>query len=68
MGTDNNSIIDGQAELREILKTINSDYKSFEVANEEQSYDNLMYTVRFLHATGKAGTLKNDGDKNYLKP
>lgn len=66
MGTDMDSIIDGLAELREILKTIYNDYKSFEVDDEEKSYDNLIYTVRFLLAIGKAGTLKNDGVKNYL--
>lgn len=57
MGTDMDSIIDGLAELREILKTIYNDYKSFEVDNEEQSYDNLIYTVRFLQAIGKYGTM-----------
>jgi hypothetical protein len=66
MEPDMDSIIDGLAELREILKAIYSDYKSFEVDDEEQSYDNLIYTVRFLHAIGKAGTLKNDGDINFL--
>lgn len=66
MESDMYSIFDGLAELREILKTIYSDYKFFEVDDEEQSYDNLIYTVRFLHAIGKVGTLKNDGVKNYL--
>lgn len=69
MGADMGSIIDGLAELRKILKTIYSDYKVFEVDDDdiEQNYDNLMYTVRFLQSIGKAGSLKSDGDnKNYL--
>lgn len=69
MGADMGSIIDGLAELRKILKIIYSDYKAFEVDDDdiEQSYDNLMYTVRFLHSIGKAGSLKSDGDNNnYL--
>lgn len=69
MGADMGSIIDGLAELRKILKIIYSDYKVFEVDDDdiEQNYDNLMYTVRFLHSIGKVGSLKSDGDnKNYL--
>jgi hypothetical protein len=69
MGADMGSIIDGLAELRKILKMIYSDYKVFEVDDDdvEQNYDNLMYTVRFLQSIGKVGSLKNDrNNKIYL--
>jgi hypothetical protein len=62
------SIVKGLSELRDLLVAIYCDYVYFAAQNDEaQSHDNLMYTVRFLYAAGKAGEIKSIGNKVRLQ-